>query len=179
MADRITDDIKAQLRMDADDTAEDSLLGGYIMVASDEGQQLLNRAIGEQTLVLYLDKFSKSIMLPMPPLVDLVSVKYIDVNGDEQTLDTSKYYLDDKQEPAWLLPAVGEVWPQTQVGGANCVAIEYTAGYTPESCPEPIKLWIKMRVGTMHVNREAHADRPVVEHGFAERLVDRYKVIVV
>jgi hypothetical protein len=45
------------------------------------------------------------IEIPVPPLASIVSVKYVDVDGVLQTLDSSKYVVTQGKEPGQIYPA--------------------------------------------------------------------------
>lgn len=164
---------KAHLRVDGSD--EDGLIESLIVAAREACEHETDRAIPQQTLELLIDAFPvDGIKLPRPPLVSVVSVKYIDVDGILQTVDSSDYYLDDGQEPAWVLPAYGFDWPSTR-DEANAVRVQFEAGYV--TCPEALRQWILLRIGTLYATREADSDRPAQPSQFVDRLIDRYRVV--
>lgn len=108
---------------DADDDLTAALAGAHATA-----QHYTRISIGSQTLELALDAFPDGcIQLLQGPVTSITSVKYIDLDGDEQTLDTSLYSLDDYSVPAWLLPAVDTEWPDT-LETANAVKVRYVAG---------------------------------------------------
>ena len=101
-------------------------------------QQHCGRAFGVQTVRLSLDAFprgAEGICLPLPPAVEVLSVAYVDPDGDAQTLPFPSLYLDRAQEPAWLLPGYGYAWPSVREQ-ANAVTIEYRCGHA--AVPEPV-----------------------------------------
>ena len=119
------------------------------------------RALAPQVIELALDCFpSAEIELPMCPVTSIVSVKYIDTDGDEQTLATNTYVLDNYQEPSWLLPAEDTPWPSTR-GIINAVKVRYACGYSlrddsPYSNPLPDEFMsaMKLVLGDLYENRE-------------------------
>lgn len=163
---------KAHLRVDHAD--EDALISSFISAAREECEHLLERAIAEQTLELSIDEFPvDGIKLPRPPVMSITSVTYVDEDGTAQTMASGDYYLDDAQAPAWLLPAYGLDWPAARAE-ANAVKVRYVAGYA--DCPELIRAWILLRIGTLYANREADSDKPAQPSPFVDRLLDRYRV---
>jgi hypothetical protein len=69
-----------------------------------------------------------------------------------------------------------EIWPGTR-SQAAAVALRYVAGYASAAAvPESIKSWIKLQVGAMYENRQAEGARQSYALGFADRLLDRYRV---
>lgn len=99
----------------------------------------LGRALCTQTWDLKLPGFPRSecIVIPLPPLREIVSISYVDPAGDTQTLDDSP---SDWQllagEPARIIPAYGTVWPATR-DIPDAVTIRFTAGYTVEGEESP------------------------------------------
>lgn len=166
---------KVQCRVDHND--EDALISTFIQAAREQCEHLTGRAIPVQTLELVLDKFpSGDIQLPMPPAIEVSSVKYINPQGNEVTLSPSSYSADLDSEPAWVLRAVGVDFPETS-HVANAVRVRYNAGYAV--VPSALENWILLAVGTMYANREAyHANQASnqVPHDFYMGLLDRYKL---
>lgn len=86
---------------------------------------------------LYVDR-SAAINLWHPPLTGEVSIKYVDVNGDAQTLVSGKdFQVDYAGMPGRVAPIAGTSWPQTKFGVLNAVQIFYTAGYEAASTLRP------------------------------------------
>lgn len=167
---------RAHLRIDADNTADDSMISLYITAAREECEHLLERSIGSQVLRLYMDAWPEAeIPLEMPPVTSIVWIRYIVPDEVEQTVPSANYGIDNSQLTHWVLPASGEDWPEA-ADVANAVQVQYNAGYSPEECPALIKQWILLRVGSLYNQREADSDRPPVPVDFTERLLDRYRI---
>lgn len=164
------EEAKAHLREDSDDFNDE--IEAFIEAATDycDGPQgFLGRAIIDQTWELTLDSFpgcgwsrhgstTAEIKIPMPPLIEIVSIRYDDADGVEQTLATTSYTVDARSEPGWVLP-VGS-WPTT-FSGINAVRIRFRCGYLDqgasppeENVPGSIKAAIKLIVGNLYANRE-------------------------
>jgi hypothetical protein len=58
------------------------------------------------------------------------------------------------------------------------LTITYTAGYGPAAAdvPAPIKSWLLLAIGDMYANRQRSAERPQVPQGFADSLLDPYRI---
>lgn len=165
---------EAKLHLRVDHSVDDTLISSLISAAREECEHLLERAVSGQTLELSIDEFpADGIKLPRPPVMSITSVTYVDEDGVTQTMASGDYYLDDAQAPAWLLPAYGLDWPAARAE-ANAVKVRYVAGYA--DCPELIRAWILLRVGTLYANREADSDKPALPSPFADRLLDRYRI---
>lgn len=121
------------------------------------------------------------IIVPLPPLQTVESVKYYDQDGVKQTLDPSQYLVDTVSEPARITPAPNTAWPTTQ-NRVNAVEVAFTCGYGAASAvPQGIKHWIIMRVATSYERRtEVEAGMGKVQidpYHFVEQMLDPYRVV--
>jgi uncharacterized phiE125 gp8 family phage protein len=164
---------RAQVRSDCTD--EDALLTSLIGVATQAASDRLQRALVPTRYRLTLDSFPDAVELLMPPIMSVESVKYIDINGDQQTLGEQGYFLDRVSEPGQLVPGDDRAWPATK-DRINSVEVEYTAGYPGSVIPTPIKQWILLAIGDMYNNRERSAEKPAVPQNFADCLLDTYRL---
>src|SRR5262245_54066604 len=119
-------EVKAHLRVDhteEDDLIQLLLQSATDFVAGEEG--FLGRGWIDQTWQLTLDAFPENeIKIPLPPLIQVLSVGYDDASGIAQTV--SSYTVDAESEPGWILP--DGTWPAT-FDGVNAVRILFRAGY--------------------------------------------------
>lgn len=181
-------DAKAYLRVDFD--TDDVLITALITAAREMCEQKMNRAIYNQTYVLSLDQFnygdwrstipmerrnplrfsalweSMALRLPMPRLVSVTSITYLDVTGTLRTLDPSTYNVDASSEPARIVPAINLTWPTTDYYIPGSVRVTYVSGsygdgVTVDSCPTSIKLAVKLLIGQFYENREATTALPL------------------
>jgi uncharacterized phiE125 gp8 family phage protein len=152
------EDVKANLRIRHSE--EDALLTRFIASATaslDGRDGVLGRALGLQRWRLERDRFCYGIELPLPPLLSVEAVRYIDPAGVERALDLADVVIIGT-DPAVLRART--VWPTVQAV-AGAVAIEFTAGYA--EVPEPIRTAIIRSVGSLYTNREASAGEAVVD----------------
>jgi hypothetical protein len=190
---------KLQARIDATD--EDALVTSMIIVATDECEAIMQRAILPQTWQRTLDAFfdanvyqdpipitvdlirgtsyttgAAAIGLQRPKVTSITSVKYIDINGTLQTLGGGLYQLAAASDyTARVFPAFGTVWPSTRAV-PEAVQIQFVCGYPDaNSVPEGIKQWVKCRVKDLYDNRGAWTAGVKVEiNPFVDFLLDRY-----
>jgi hypothetical protein len=71
----------------------------------------------------------EELELPIAPIQSVLSVKYVDANGVERTLDPALYQVDRESWTPRLRPASGKAWPVTQWGAMGAVKIRVLAGY--------------------------------------------------
>jgi len=135
------DQAKLHLRVDADD--EDALIASLVHAATDQVEYDTGRALVCQTRTLTLDRFPAGdvIIIPRPPLIEVVSVQYVDSAGTLQTVDAADYETDTAEEPGRLYPAYGESWPSHR-GAPDAVLVTYRAGYaTPVTVAQSTEVW--------------------------------------
>lgn len=164
---------KAHMRIDA--STDDTLITAMITAAGELAEQKTGRALTAQTWELTLDAFPVAFELAKVPVSSVTSLTYIDINGDSIVLGSSNYSLDNACDygHTYVVPAYGVNWPATRAQ-INAVALRFVAGYT--TVPESIKAWIKLQVGAMYENREREGAMQTHALGFADSLLDRYKV---
>jgi uncharacterized phiE125 gp8 family phage protein len=174
---------KEQCNVDADLTEDDNLLMSIITAAREQAEHLSNRALISQTWERVLDRFpcgygqrGQQIELKAMPL-SLVSLKYIDGAGAQQTLDPSAYVLNTDEPPGHVYPALGTTWPTTHVDAVGAVRVRFTCGYGDATAvPQAVKAWMKLRIGTLYKFREqiaAGVSLAELPGGFTDRLLDR------
>lgn len=96
--------------------------------------------------------------LPFGPVRRIVSVRYLDQNGDDQLLDPSKYRFSAYQTTPVLLPPYGGSWPSIR-RDLDCVRVRYEVGYPSDdspaqTVPEPIRIAMHLLISHWYQNRE-------------------------
>jgi uncharacterized phiE125 gp8 family phage protein len=151
------DDAKAHLRVDFTD--DDNLITALITAARMAAEQFTRRAFITQTWQLTHDGFpigGGPIYVPRPPLQSVLSVQYLDMNGNVQSLaEGTNYVLDSQSEPARIALPYAHYWPVTRLQ-VNAVWVQFTAGYGNDgtTVPAPIIAAIKLMLGHLYENRE-------------------------
>lgn len=147
------DEAKAHLHISHTD--EDTYLAALVAAvdnALDGPNGYLRRAVVEQDWRLKLPEFRSSrIYLPLPPLIDLTSVRYYDLDNVEQTLPSSVYTLVTPAGAAAFLELnATQLWPSTYQR-RDAITIEFTAGY--EAVPPAIKHAALIMLGELYAAR--------------------------
>jgi len=183
---------KAHLRVD--DTTDDTLITAMLTGAVANAEHIMCRAIMPQKWEVTLDAFPcyvearhcgevpayGRIELKRPKVTAVDSVKYYDADGVLTTISSSAYQLVSGDYSADVRPAYGEAWPCAR-WQAEAVQVIFSCGYANAAAvPEPIKAWIKLRVGAMYENRESTVvvvggRLTLVELPFVDTLLDPYK----
>ena len=162
-----------------DGTELDDLLTGVIIPSARESaEHELNRALCTQTRELVLDSFPESLTLSGSPIQSIVSVKYLDSSGVEQTLDPADYVVDKDFDPGYVVIGYGKAWPETYPM-INAVRVRYICGYGSASdVPAAIKAWMLLAIGTMVAQAETMTQKQAtaLPDRFWHRLLDPYRV---
>lgn len=158
------------LRLDGDEEQKD-MVERLVKTATahiDGPDGWLGRALGLQTLEARMCGFGCGMVrLPYQPIVDIVSVHYLDGVGQPQLVVAETYELFGRD----LGNAWGKSWPTPGAyrGHAETVRIQYRAGYAVDpdadpvvpNVPEPIKQAILLMVGDMYRFTETASDMNV------------------
>lgn len=170
-------ELRSHLRLDSD-TSQDDQIAAMIAAATDylDGKDgILRRALVRQQWRIGFDGFparcgrawlrpDNALRLPLPPLLSVDALRYVDGDGTSQTLDPAAYQVV-ASEPAAIFPAYATSWPATR-DHPDSVTIDFTAGYPGDSASPPdwtvnvpagVKAAIKLLVGHWFENREAVA----------------------
>lgn len=143
------------------ETTEDELLvASLVRAARQQCEHVLGRALINQTWRYTVDAFpAGAVVLPLPPLVSVVSVKHYDTAGVPTTVAPTTYYVrtGDGDGPGGVVePVAGAAWPGAVLRASEGVVIEFVAGYgtSPYDVPADIRTWIGLRFGDLYRNRE-------------------------
>jgi uncharacterized phiE125 gp8 family phage protein len=153
------EDAKEHLRVDFDD--DDALIQSYIDAAVsmlDGRDGILQRALAPQTWALDMSRFPfcREIELPLPQLLGVESVEYLDVDGAWQTMPPEDYEVVTGEDG---LVIAEEFWPPTQRASV-AVTITFRAGYAlgsdgeGEAPPPQLRQLLKLLVMQWYANRE-------------------------
>lgn len=182
-------EMKEHLRIDTTD--EDVLIEALIEAAASYAENYTQRALVGQELELLLPCFPEDsiIRLPRPPLASVEWIKYIDLDGQLQTVDPATYQIDAYSEPAEIKPEYLSWWPSdVRTYDFNPVQIRYIAGYAPigsplgdtaAGVPQGVKQWMKVRVAQLFEHREAIITGTIVAQiprDFVDGLLDPFVI---
>jgi uncharacterized phiE125 gp8 family phage protein len=111
-------------------TTGDPELLDLLKVARQHLENRFGRAFLTQTWRLTLGRFPciDTIELPMPVLVSVTSLSYVDANGATQTMSAGDYSVDTDHFPGRIVLGYGKTWPSTRCQ-ENAVTIVFIAGY--------------------------------------------------
>lgn len=142
----------------------------------------LGRALITQVWDLRLDRFCSQMMVPLPPLQEVVSVKYLDVSGAEQTMSAANYRVIGLggADPAMIELVDGQSWPEPR-RGREPITIRFRTGYgdAGSDVPMPIRESILQAVADRYRQGETFAPGVISEVPMAvgfESLLSGYRV---
>ena len=182
-------DAKLYLRVEITD--DDALISSLITAARCLIEERIGVSLITQTWILYHDttpmgggyynrlirqqgpgpgwlpSFAGSIVLPRPPIQEVLAVQYWD-----RSLTLQSMGLDALQvslgTPGRVQPKFGTIWPVIAPQN-DAIQITYKAGFgdTADAVPEQAKLAMKLLIGDWYLQREATAPGSLTELPFA------------
>lgn len=164
-------DLREQSRIGG--TADSVLLMSYLTAVRQMVETNNSMAIMTQTWDMQMDCFPKVIKIYKRPIQLIVHIKYRDEAGTEQTLDPSQYIADVKNLQPMIVPAPGVSWPAVPYR-PDAVKVRFKAGYgdTPESVPEHVRQYLRIKVADFYEHRESVVQGPSLQTlSFVEHLI--------
>lgn len=176
-------DMKAHLRVTAAD--DDSLISVYITAARRMTESVTKRALIQQTWDWVLDRFPAHFDVPLPPLQEVVYIKYLDTADVEQVLDPTTYIVD--ANPDWGRVALNyaRVWPWS-FPVINAVWMRFIAGYPSVASPStddlasgvPVELTHAIKMAVSHFYENPGAVESSRSRGGFELMPLAYQALV-
>lgn len=195
---------KEFLRIDSTDTTQDDLLTLFLHSARDTSELRTARSFIQRAYREYFDCFPGNPLplrpgqvvgfyapvgvfhcgnrhhfeLSRSPLATFLALKYLDVNGVEQTVDPAVYIVNATIEPATITLAYGQVWP-CPLWQVNSVYLDYVAGYSTDDSlvPAIAKNAILLMLNHLNENRDSFVAGGLKEVPYAvENLLELIRV---
>ncbi|MHB9836842.1 head-tail connector protein [Paraburkholderia terrae] len=145
---------EAKLHLRVTDDAQDARIQSFIRSARIDAEKEIRQQLLHARWQLVFDRFPMAgvgtplpfcenvnipgyaAMLPHSPLVDVVSVTYLDMSGTMQTMDPGDYVANNALTPGIVTPGFGKIWP-IPLPQTGAVQFTYNAGYaSPFSVPD-------------------------------------------
>ncbi len=152
---------RAHLRLTGDD--DEQSVTNYLMAARQFVENYIGRALINRTYDFKLDwgwpcrDLIKRIVLPMPPLVSVTSINYIDTTGTSQLLASNQYQVTLGNVYGSIVEAYAVTWPSVR-NQVDAITVRFVAGYGT-TAPDAVRQAILLMTGHMYENREAAAIR--------------------
>jgi len=146
------DEAKEHLRVVHTD--DDMYITTLLLAATKWAEDYQRRIYVTRSVTDYMDGWSTVIRPVYSPLLTVTSIKYLDTDGTQQTLDAANYRVDINTEPGRITEAYDCSWPDIRYV-TNTIEIAYTAGYgTAAAVPDDVKVAIMQIVGHFYEHRE-------------------------
>ena len=159
---------EARTLLRIDTSEEDGLLTALIKTARMTIEQSTGRALISRDLEAVLDHWplGRRLVLPNPPLQQVLSVSTVDAQGNTSEWDNGNYLAETSGTAPYIALMPGAVWPAV-TGAAGAIRIRYRAGYgdAPTDVPPPLSHAVLLLVAHWYENRV-----PVVLNGAASRI---------
>lgn len=139
-----------------DHTSDDAMLTGFIKAATRELEDMHMTSFITQTLKMSLETFGSKnyIDILYGPVQSITYIKYLDIDGTQQTLSSENYALDKTTHPHRVHLKKNESWPSLYGQGQD-IEIVYIAGYgAANDVPDTIKVAVMLRVAEIHTHPE-------------------------
>ena len=197
-------EVKAQLRLDEDQTAEDALLLGHLRAAAGLCEAFTGRALITQTWTLLRDAWpgaaasgnlredlreglhegverlgaARALPLPKAPLQSVVHVKTFDGNDDETLWPAANYIVDTASEPGRIVARTGQTFPKP-ARAAGGIEVQFTAGYggNPADVPQPLRQGILQMTATLFEHRGDAAPEAALHRTGAAALWQPFRLL--
>jgi uncharacterized phiE125 gp8 family phage protein len=168
-------EVQKHLRLEGGD--EDELINQLIVTARRKAETYCARSFINTTWIWYLAWFEDEMIVPIGSLSSVTNIKYLDTDGNEQTLATAVYQVDSIDRVGRVLLDDAQSWPSVHAVKANPIYITYVAGYGAPvaTVPDAIKDAILRIIGTLYEAREdCSIDNPNML--VSRSLLDDYKL---
>lgn len=171
---------EAKAHLHIEHSLDDTYITTLIAAARKWAEKYCWRGICTQTWELRLAEFpadDEFIRLGKGNAVSVTHVKYVDVNGVEQTMSSGDYTLDTDFEPGLIRLNYDAEWPDARAQW-DAVRIRFVVGWAQESVPEPIKQAVLLLVAQMYEQRVPEVTGTIVSKvQFAvEALLEPYRL---
>jgi len=115
-----------------------------------------------QTWDQYFDRFAAQLVLAFPPDGTVESVKYVDGDGDEQTLSTDVWEQGEVNGIGVVRLKHNQSWPSDIRNHPDSVIVRFTCGYgSANQVPRPIRQAIEIHAAHNFEYREGEKNVPL------------------
>lgn len=144
-------DAEAKAQATIDFTDDNTLVTRLIAAARAHVEKYCGVRFASQTITVSCDRFADMCRFPEAPATSITSIKYIDVDGIEQTLPNTVYeLLADGLEPSITLK-YGQSWPATRPGSR--ITVVAVVGWA--TAPADVKHAMLLLIAHWYQSREA------------------------
>lgn len=139
---------------------EAGAIEAFRLAAHDLVAEMSGRVLGSETWAVSVGEAPNRLDLPKSPVQSLVSIKYWDAAGGEQTATLSDFHLFADDDRAVVTPKEGKTWPPLQKRD-DAMTVTFIAGYT--TLPAGLSHAVLMLSAHLYDNRSAVSEGALVE----------------
>lgn len=145
---------KGHLHVDWDDVDNDARIAALLRGAVAAVEGYTGRALSPRALVQRFGGFAdrqgcERLTLYHDPVIEIVSVDYVDEAGAAQTLAEADY-RSVEGEPWSLIPPIDDSFPATEAKRSDAVTVRYMAGYLAGECPADLQIAVLEVLRAVH-----------------------------
>ncbi len=144
------DELRFHLRIG--DPIEDKYLETLIETAQKELELANWTQFTTTTFDQYFDAWIDPLILLQPPLISIVSLKYIDTDGTLQTVADTVYEAGEVIGVGTIRRKFNQNWPTDKRSHEDTIVAQFTCGYA--DTPAAIKHRVKLYCGHLYWKRE-------------------------
>ena len=167
---------QALVQCHANAGVEDDWFYDAITAVRRDAEMFTRRAFIEQTLRITFDTMPcLPVLLPRPPLIEVESVSFFDLDDIETVMDAGDLLVDTFNCPGRLSFNNGVSVPGVSLRQLNSVVIQYKAGYgtTADDVPRNFKQAMLLHLGFLYDSRSGEPE-PINEQ--YENLLNRQRL---
>lgn len=140
-------EIKNHLGIDLNTTFYDERLTRHIAGTRKTLEEQTGQRFISQVVNYHFENLTRTLVLPVLPVVSIDSFTYYDENGVQQNMDTDLYFSDLVSKPPKLVLKSDQSWPSLETGRPNRCTIQMTVGYgDANAVPEEIGIALFMMI---------------------------------
>lgn len=153
------DQAKEFLAIDASEDGFDVLITGLIASAREGIETECSIRMVEQSVRVRCDAWSDLFHLPIGPVTAVEYLKFEDLSGVTQLVDTQTYELFGEDLEKGIRPAVRQQWPSGLRAVSGAIELQLTVGY--EVLPKRLWTAVLQLVAAMFEQREGDPAPPM------------------
>lgn len=157
-------------------TDDDNQIQMYVQAATERVEAELNMALREGTFTKRFHCFAPILPLSgLSPVKELLSVSYIDEEGETRPVFVNDYYLIPTLFGSVVSFDPSFSFPTIQPGRPDAISVKFKAGYAPGDVPASLKSAIMLMAGTLYEQRETLVDGKLKPSDVYESLIWPWK----
>lgn len=160
----------------ANSGVEDNWFIDQIKTVRQDAELFMRRAFIEQTLRVTFDTLPNfPILLPRPPLIEIESVTFYDLEDSSTAVDIADLLIDTFSNPGRFTINSGVSLPSVSLREINSIVIQYKAGYgsSADDVPRNIKQAMLLQLGYFYECRSGEAKDITQQY---ENLLNRQRI---